>query len=73
MRPLSEVAEFIKKNKHLPDIEPASEVQAEGLKVADMSTKMMQKIEELTLYIIQQAERINALEEENGLLTNSSE
>lgn len=52
LRPLEEVETFIKANKHLPDIQPAKEIQENGLDVAATTTKMMAKIEELTLYLI---------------------
>ena len=61
LRPLKEVAAFIEENHHLPEIPSAEVVETEGLKVAEMTTKMMQKIEELTLYIIDQQEQINTL------------
>ena len=67
------VESFIKENKHLPDIPSAKEVQADGLSVADMTAKQMQKIEELTLYLIdlkkenvKLQERISALECRSG-------
>jgi len=51
--PLSEVEDFIKKNKHLPNIPSAASIQKDGLKVGEVQTKMMEKIEELTLYVIE--------------------
>ncbi|RED42166.1 hypothetical protein DFQ10_10961 [Winogradskyella eximia] len=51
---LREVEAFIKKNKHLPGIESADELVENGLDLADMQAKQMQKIEELTLYTIEQ-------------------
>lgn len=53
LKPLSEVASFIKENKHLPGIESASEIEKSGLSLGDMQKKQMEKIEELTLYTIQ--------------------
>ena len=53
LRSLSEVESYIKENKHLPDIPSAREVKEEGLAMSEMMTKQMQKIEELTLYLIQ--------------------
>ncbi len=50
--PLSEVEEFIKTNKHLSNIPSATEVEKNGIEVGDMQKKMMEKIEELTLYVI---------------------
>jgi hypothetical protein len=51
---LSEVESFIKENNHLPDITPAAEMKENGVNVSEMQTKLLQKIEELTLYIIEQ-------------------
>lgn len=59
---LTEVEKFIKENKHLPGIAPASEVETEGgLKVGEMMAGMMKKIEELTLYTIEQQKQIVSL------------
>jgi hypothetical protein len=79
LRPLSEVNDFIQKNKHLPEIPTAAEVKNEGVNLGEMQTKLLQKVEELTLYLIQQqqenqqqqqliqqlSERINQLEVSN--------
>lgn len=69
LRPLSEVEAFITKNKHLPEIQSAQEMQENGVSVSELQTQLLQKIEELTLYILQQEKkikqqelRINALE-----------
>lgn len=64
LRPLSEVKAFITENKHLPEIKSAQEMQENGIGVNELQTQLLQKIEELTLYIIHQEERINALEAE---------
>lgn len=64
LKPLSEVARFIKENKHLPDIPSAEEIQQNGAKLSELTTKMMQKIEELTLYSIEQHNKIEQLREE---------
>ena len=53
LRTLREVDEFIQKNGHLPDVPSAAEVKEKGLSVSEMQTLMMQKIEELTLYVIE--------------------
>jgi hypothetical protein len=50
---LGEVETYIKKNKHLPDVPSAEEVVKEGIDVATMDAKLLQKIEELTLYMIE--------------------
>jgi len=53
LRPLHEVEEFINSNKHLPEVPSADEIEKNGLDIGDMLKLQMQKIEELTLYIIE--------------------
>jgi hypothetical protein len=62
LRPLSEVEQFIKQNNHLPDVPSAGEVTAKGLDMGDNQAVLLKKIEELTLYIIQQEKRIQTME-----------
>lgn len=62
LRTLEEVENFIKENKHLPEIPSAEEVAKNGVNVGQMESKLLQKIEELTLYIIEQNKRITELE-----------
>lgn len=50
---IEELDKYIKENKHLPNIPAATEVENNGLKMADMQRRMMEKIEELSLYVIQ--------------------
>jgi hypothetical protein len=71
LKPLEEVDAFIQQHKHLPGIATAAEIQNNGLKVAATSTKMMEKIEELTLYIIEQDKKWKALEKIVADLKNS--
>ncbi|MCU0324967.1 MAG: hypothetical protein MUF45_06900 [Spirosomaceae bacterium] len=61
LKTLNEVENFIKENKHLPDVPSAKTIQENGAHVSELMTKMMQKIEELTLYSIQQQKEIEAL------------
>ncbi|SFD51398.1 hypothetical protein SAMN05518672_102253 [Chitinophaga sp. CF118] len=68
--PLMEVENYIKSNKHLPEIPTTKEVEKDGIDVGEMNKKLLQKVEELTLYLIQQQKineeqnkRINQLEE----------
>ena len=49
---LKEVEAYIEENGHLPDIPSAKEVEENGVKVGEMEAKLLQKIEELTLYVI---------------------
>jgi hypothetical protein len=63
---LDELSEFIKTNKHLPNIPSEAEVMKEGnFDLGEMNKILLEKIEELTLYILQQEERIKALEAAN--------
>jgi hypothetical protein len=64
LRPLSEVEAFITENKHLPEIQSAQEMQENGVSVSELQTKLLQKIEELTLYLIQQEQIIQELRQE---------
>lgn len=59
--PLAELKTFIEKNNHLPNIPKASVIEKEGMEVGDMQKKMMQKIEELTLYILDLQKQIDDL------------
>ena len=61
LRPLSEVELFIKNNGHLPEIPSAAQVEKEGVDLGAMDAKLLQKIEELTLYIIKQDKEIQEL------------
>ena len=63
--PISETAQYIKDNKHLPGIPSAKEVSQTGINLGEMNALLLKKIEELTLYLIKQQER---LDEQNGLL-----
>lgn len=51
---LKEVEQFTIENKHLPNIPSAAEMVTNGLDVAQMDAKLLEKVEELTLYIIEQ-------------------
>ena len=64
LRPLAEVETFIKQNKHLPNIAPAAEMQTNGLSMGEMQAKLLEKVEELSLYVIEQNTEIKKLKEE---------
>jgi hypothetical protein len=59
---LTEVASFIKEHHHLPEIPSEAEVKEKGVSVGDMQSKLLAKIEELTLHMIQLQARIAQLE-----------
>lgn len=69
--PLAEVEKYIQKNRHLEGVPPAAEVEKEGVDVAQNQAALLKKIEELTLYIIEQNKRIESLERKiNGSVKN---
>lgn len=59
LRPLHDVETFISTNLHLPDVPSADEVKTNGLNVGEMNVVLLKKIEELTLYAIEQQKQIN--------------
>lgn len=61
---LKETEEYIKKNGHLPEIPSAKEVEANGINLGEMNAKLLQKIEELTLHLIEQNKDLNKLRSE---------
>jgi len=64
---LDHVENYIKENKHLPDVPSAEQIAQDGLSMSGMMAKQMQKIEELTLYVIElkkQNERLAEVSEE---------
>lgn len=65
LRSLEEVKAHIDEYKHLPDIPSEAEVTENGISLGTMQSKLLQKIEELTLYLIEQNVRIEELEKEN--------
>ncbi len=54
--------DYLRKEQHLPGIPTASEVADDGIKVGDMQKRLLEKIEEMTLYILELESRINILE-----------
>jgi hypothetical protein len=58
LQPLSEIETFIKENKHLPDIPSEAEVKENGISVGEMNAKLLMKIEELTLHMIEMKKEI---------------
>lgn len=56
---LNEVEKFVNQNKHLPDVPSAAEVAEKGQAVGEMNAVLLKKVEELTLYIIEQNKRMD--------------
>lgn len=69
---LEKVEEHIKNKKHLPEIMSAKEMEKNGVDVGSFQIKLLQKIEELTLYIIDQNKEINRLKKVNNSLLEKS-
>lgn len=65
---LKDVNQFIKTNKHLPNIPSAQEVETGGLHIGDLQIKQMEKIEELFLHVISLKSEMELLKEENEKL-----
>lgn len=63
LRTITEVDQYIKQNGRLPEIPTALEIEKNGGSVGELLKLQMQKIEELTLYIIEQEKRIKLLEQ----------
>ena len=66
LRTLQDVKTYIQENKHLPDVQSAEQMQQDGVSVSELQTTLLRKIEELTLYILQQEERIKELEQKSN-------
>ncbi len=68
LMPLSEVSAFIEENGHLPRIPSAGDVARDGLNMTQMQMALLEKVEELTLYTLEQEAQISALTEQLELL-----
>ena len=66
LRPLTQLANFIKENRHLPDVPIAKDVEKNGVDVGEMQALLLKKIEELTLYMIEQNKKTEDLIKENN-------
>ena len=72
LRSIEEVEKFVREHNHLPEIPSAAEFKQNGVMLAEMDMNLLKKIEELTLYTIQQEKKIKKLEEENQELKSLS-
>ncbi|MCH7411485.1 hypothetical protein MM239_19005 [Belliella sp. DSM 111904] len=68
LMPLEEVKSFIVRKGHLPSLKSAKEYDEEGVNMLEMNQKLLEKIEELTLYTITQEEKLVRIESELELL-----
>lgn len=61
LKNIYDIESFIKTNKHLPDVPSAKSVEENGVDLGKMNKILLQKVEELTLYLIQQQKEIDIL------------
>ncbi|WP_276373034.1 hypothetical protein [Chryseolinea sp. H1M3-3] len=71
LRPLSEVENYINQNKHLPEVPAAKEMEAKGVNLGEMNMLLLKKVEELTLYLLQQNKTIEQQAQEIEILKKS--
>ncbi len=71
LKSLGEVEEFIRANRHLPDIPSATEVEQDGISLGAMQSKLLLKIEELTLHLIEQHKTIDQLQHKLAVMERS--
>lgn len=67
LKSLREIEQFVIENKHLPEIPSEKEMQEKGLSVNEFQIKLLKKVEELTLYVIEQDKKI---ESQNNQINN---
>ena len=65
LMPLNQLEAFVNEHHHLPDMPTEQQVHEEGLDIAQMNALLLKKVEELTLYIIEQEKRIEQLEKKS--------
>ncbi len=70
---LEDVERHIKEKGHLPNIPSTEDVMKNGVNLGEMDARLLEKIEELTLYSIEQNKQIKQLQEENKVLKLQSE
>jgi len=68
LRTLEATKAYIEENKHLPEIPSAAEMEANGIELGDMNMRLLKKIEELTLYMIEINKQVQELKAENQSL-----
>ena len=61
LMPLAELEAFVEENRRLPSVPSAEQVTANGLNMTEMQMMLLEKVEELTLYTLQQENTINQL------------
>lgn len=72
LKTLKEVEEYIKENKHLPEIPSAQEIEKNGLMLAEMNMTLLKKIEEMTLYMIEIKKENEEMKKDISILKQSN-
>jgi hypothetical protein len=65
LMPISKLEKFVKRNKHLPNVPSEKDIKKKAIGVAKMQGRLLEKVEELALYVIQLSNKIDAIEKEN--------
>ena len=68
---LAEIEQYIQRNKHLPDVPSAAAIEKEGADLGDNQAILLKKIEELTLYMIEQDKKIEMQQKRIEALENA--
>lgn len=69
LMPLDQLRAFVAREKHLPNVPSAADVKKEGLNLSQVQMRLLEKLEELTLYTLKQDEQVQALQRENARLS----
>ncbi|HYK91639.1 MAG TPA: hypothetical protein VE398_22925 [Acidobacteriota bacterium] len=71
LMPIEELQKYVQKEKHLPNVPDATEIKGKGLNLGEFQMKLLEKIEELTIYTVQQAKTIQELQARLAALENN--
>ena len=73
LMPIGELGAFIERNKHLPNVPSADEIREGGVNLQQFQGRLLEKVEELVLYTLEQQETIEQLDETNADLVQRLE
>lgn len=66
LMPIEELGDFVAREKHLPNVPSAAEIKGNGLNISQFQMRLLEKVEELTLYLIDQQEEIETLRDQKA-------
>lgn len=72
LMPLPDLQSYIAKEKHLPEMPSAQEMKTQGVNLGQMQMQLLKKVEELTLYTLDQEQRLTTLQEQNQTLQHEN-